>query len=129
MTQREGGPMLTREALVEALIQWNKAWEAHDLDGVIELFHEDILFENWTGGQARGRENLRRLWTPWFTHHGNFRFTGEDTFIDVEQQKVLYRWRLDWPSAEQGYEGLPEQRRGVDLLHFKHGKIIEKLTY
>jgi len=36
---------------------------------------------------------------------------------------------LDSPSFEKGFAGKQEQRRGVDLLHFKDGKIIEKLTY
>ena len=31
--------------------------------------------------------------------------------------------------TEKGYEGKPEKRRGVDVIHFKDGKIIEKLTY
>jgi len=55
--------------------------------------------------------------------------TEEETFIDEAQQKVLYRWQLDWPSLEKGYEGQQETRRGVDVIHFKDGKIISKLTY
>jgi ketosteroid isomerase-like protein len=112
-----------------ALRRWNQAWDAHDLDGVMALFHEEVLFENWTGGKAEGRENLRRAWSGWFTHHGGFRFIEEETFIDESQQKALYRWLLEWPSVEKGFEGRPERRRGVDVLHFKDGKIIRKLTY
>jgi len=55
--------------------------------------------------------------------------TEEETFINETQQKVLYRWQLDWPSLEKGYEGQQETRRGVDVIHFKDGKIISKLTY
>ena len=93
------------------------------------LFHAEILFENWTGGKAEGRENLRRAWADWFASHGGFRFIEEETFIDELQQKVLYRWQLEWPCLEKGYEGKPEKRRGVDVLHFKDGKIFQKLTY
>jgi hypothetical protein len=93
------------------------------------LFHEDVLFENWTGARIRGRDNLEKAWVSWFKNHGGFRFTEEDTFIDEAEQKVLYRWQLEWPSWESGYEGGHEVRRGVDLLHFKDGKIIKKLTY
>jgi len=95
----------------------------------MELFHDDILFENWTGGKAQGKEALRQAWTSWFANHGGFRFTEEETFIDVEQQKALYRWQLEWPSIEKGCEGKSEKRRGVDVMHFKDGKIIRKLTY
>ncbi len=121
--------LLSREEIKEALAIWNRAWDDHDLDGVMELFHDDVIFDNWTGGQANGKENLRKAWASWFENHGGFRFTEEDTYIDEKEQKALYRWQLDWPSFEKGYEGKPETRRGVDVIHFKDGKIIRKLTY
>jgi ketosteroid isomerase-like protein len=121
--------MFTRHGLENALRRWNQAWDDHDLEGVMKLFHDDILFENWTGAKAQGKGALRQVWASWFAHHGGFRFTEEETFIDVEQQKVLYRWQLTWPSIEKGCEGKPEKRRGVDVMHFKDGKIIKKLTY
>jgi ketosteroid isomerase-like protein len=120
---------LTREEIKNALKEWNLAWDNHDLEGVMELFHDDVLFENWTGGKAVGKEALRKAWAPWFANHGGFRFSEEDTFIDEKEQKLLYRWELSWPSLEKGYEGKPEKRRGVDVIHFKDGKIIKKMTY
>ena len=120
---------LTKKEIKDALTRWNRSWDDHDLDGVMALFHDDILFENWTGGKAEGKENLRKAWIPWFENHGGFRFTHEDTFIDEDEQKVLYRWQLDWPSFGKGFEGKPEKRRGVDVIHFQDGKIIQKLTY
>ena len=120
---------LTRDEMSRALRKWNQAWDNHDLNGVMELFHDDVLFENWTGGKAEGKEALRKAWTEWFENHGGFRFTEEETFIDEAEQKALYRWQLDWPSIEKGHEGKHERRRGVDVLHFKDGKIIRKLTY
>jgi hypothetical protein len=93
------------------------------------LFHEEVVFENWTGAKVRGKEALRKAWGPWFANHGNFRFTEEETFIDEKEQKVLYRWLFEWPSMESGYEGNSEKRRGVDVIHFRDGKIINKITY
>ena len=121
--------MLSRADLDKALAKWNQAWKHHDLGGVMQLFHDDVLFENWTGAKARGKKNLLKSWTPWFENDKSFRFTEEDTFIDEMQQKVLYRWQLEWHSLESGLEGKLEKRRGVDVLHFKDGKIIKKLTY
>jgi ketosteroid isomerase-like protein len=120
---------LTKDEIKEALDKWNEAWDAHDLEGVMALFHDEVLFENWTGGKAKGKEALRKAWAPWFGNHGGFRFTPEDTFIDEDEQKVLYRWQLDWPSFEKRFDGKPETRRGVDVIHFQDGKIIQKLTY
>ena len=120
---------LFREEIKSALREWNLAWDNHDLEGVMKLFHEEALFENWTGGRALGKDAIRKAWTPWFANHGEFRFSEEETFIDEQEQKVLFRWQLEWPSAERGFEGKPEKRRGVDVLHFQNGKIIKKLTY
>jgi len=121
--------MLTKEEIKKALKEWNLSWDSHDLEGVLKLMHDEVLFENWTGGKAIGKETLRKAWAPWFTNHGGFRFIEEETFVDEEEQKVLFRWQLVWPSLERGYEGKPEKRRGVDVLHFQDGKIIRKLTY
>ena len=89
--------MLTRDEMSSAFAQWGIAWNEHDLDGVMDLFHDEIYFENWTGGWVRGKENLRQAWTPWFANHGGFKFTDEETFIDEVEQKMLYRWQLDSP--------------------------------
>ena len=120
---------LSREKISKAMAEWELAWNKHDLNGVMELFHEDVLFEHWHGAIVRGKEALHQAWTPWFENHGGFRFTTEDLFVDETEQKVLYRWQLDWPSSEKGYERRPERRRGVDVIHFRDGKIIQKLTY
>jgi len=121
--------MLSRSEIEKLLGDWNRAWDRHDLDGVMQLFHEDIIFENWTGARIKGKARLLAAWAPWFKNHGGFKFTPEDTFIDEPQQKVLYRWRLEWPSLEGGFEGKAETRCGVDIIHFKGDKIIQKLTY
>lgn len=121
--------VLSREELKKAMIEWELAWNRHDIDGVMALFHKDIFFEHWHGANVSGEENLRVAWTPWFKDHGNFKFTTEDLIIDETAQKVLYQWEFNWRSLEKGFEGKHEKRRGVDVVHFKDGKIIKKVTY
>ena len=120
---------LTRKEIEIFWNKWNAAWDHHDLDSIMEFFHDDIYFNNWTGGYVKGKENLRHAWHDWLLNHGNFKFTQEELFIDEQEQKLLYRWKLEWPSIEKGYESEPEKRRGVDVVHFKDGKIIKKFTY
>jgi ketosteroid isomerase-like protein len=121
--------MSRRQKILEALTSWNRAWNRHDLEGVMRLFHEDVVFENWTGARIRGKQKLRQAWSAWFENHGDFRFIEEETFVDPEQQKVLFRWRLEWPSTLPKHSGASEIRRGVDVLHFREGRIVRKLTY
>jgi ketosteroid isomerase-like protein len=118
-----------REEIISAMVDWERCWNEHDIDGVMALFHEDVFFQHWHGGTVQGKQSLYQAWAPWFKNHGGFRFTTEDLFVDEVAQKVLYRWQLDWPSLEKGFEGKPEKRRGVDVIQFQDGKIIQKLTY
>ena len=35
---------LSREEIITALKEWNHAWENHDLEGVMKLYHDDKFF-------------------------------------------------------------------------------------
>ena len=120
---------LSCQEIRQAMALNSAAWDKKDLEGVLELYHDDVYFENWTGGHARGKEALRQAWTPWFTAGGHFTFHRDDMFIDEEAQKMTVTWVLEWSSPEKGYEGRPEKRKGLDVIHFKDGKIFRKLTY
>ena len=120
---------LNRAQISDRLEQWNLAWDLYDFEAVMALFHDEIVFEHWTGARVVGKNALRQAWAPWFEQHGGFRFYPEEIFIDEAAQKALYRWCLDWPSHEKGFENRPEKRHGVDVLHFKDGQIIRKLTF
>jgi ketosteroid isomerase-like protein len=52
--------MLTRKDIEDSLRKWLHAWSKYDLEEVMALFHDDILFDNWTGGRAEGIEALRQ---------------------------------------------------------------------
>ncbi|HXR82920.1 MAG TPA: hypothetical protein VN722_01335, partial [Hanamia sp.] len=59
----------------------------------------------------------------------DFKFSTEDLFIDEQEQKIAFSWKLEWPSLERNYLGKPEIRRGMDILHLENGKIRTKTTY
>lgn len=120
---------LDRGSIKELLESWIGAWDRHDLDGVLDSFSGDIIFENWTGIRVEGKEKLRNAWKGWFDNHQSFRFVTEDIFIDEEEQKALFMWRYEGPSFDARFEKSTETRRGVDVLYFRGGKICRKLTY
>ena len=90
--------------------------------------HQDVRFEHWDGRLLVGRPALRRAWSAWFEGR-DFAFAEEETFIDEQAQKALFRWRLDWSPPLPGRRGAREERRGADVLHFQGGLIAVKLTY
>lgn len=120
---------LAKAEMLRLFEGWLVAWGKHDLDGVMALMHDDVVFENWTGACIAGKRALRRSWTPWFLNHGNFEFAEEDVFVDESEQKLLFRWCLRWPSPDAAFQGATEIRRGVDVLHFVDHKIYKKYTY
>jgi hypothetical protein len=111
------------------LKEWLNAWDEHNLDKVMEVMHDEVIFENWTGTVVSGKEKLRKSWIKWFKNHNGFKFSEEDIFIDEYEQKVLFQWKLEWLSFEKEYQGAKEIRRGVDIIHFLNGKIYRKSSY
>jgi hypothetical protein len=124
-------PVLSQKQIASLLEKWYKAWNRHDLEQVIELFHNDVVFVHWDGKTIVGKNNLERAWRSWFQNHDNFSFTEIETFIDENQQKALFRWILEWtpPKTVNVEDHLREKREGVDVLHFHENEIIKKLTY
>ncbi|SRR6185312_6466512 len=120
---------LSRSEILKHFDAWLKSWNEHDLEGVMQLMHEDVFFENWSGSSVSGKALLKNAWQRWFENHGNFRFSTEDLFIDELEQKIAFSWNLEWPSLEKNYLGQIEIRRGMDILHLENGKIRKKITY
>jgi hypothetical protein len=121
--------LLSKSEILKQIKQWLIAWDQYDLDAVMDIMHEDVIFENWTGEIIHGKNKLHRSWLPWFKNHGNFKFTEEDIFVDDQEQKVLFQWKLEWPSLEEQFKGKKEIRRGVDVIHFFEGKMYRKSSY
>ena len=40
--------MLSRNEIEKLLTDWQEAWDAYDLDGLLEFFHDDVYFEKWS---------------------------------------------------------------------------------
>lgn len=108
---------------------WLIAWNAHDLNGVMDFMHDDIIFNSWSGTIISGKTALIKSWERWFSDHQNFKFILEDIIIDEMEQKMAFSWELNWPSFEKKYLGKLEKRKGVDILLLKEGKIYKKNTY
>lgn len=121
--------LLSRSEILIRFDSWLHSWNTHNLDGVMDFMHEDVLFENWNGSKVCGKLNLHLVWKRWFDNHGNFKFSTEEIFIDQSEQNITFCWQLKWPSPEKQFSNEPEIRRGVDVMHLKDGKIISKITY
>ena len=120
---------MSRSEIHEQFNKWLCAWNEHNLEGVMDFMHEEVLFNSWNGSSVCGKAALKKSWQRWFNNHGNFKFVLEDFFIDEPEQKMMFSWELDWPSSEKNYLDKREKRKGVDILCLKDDKIHIKNTY
>lgn len=79
--------------------QWVDAWNAHDVEAVLEHFHDDVVFTSpvaakvvpETAGVVRGKSELRRYWALALQHVPNLRFVVEGVYLGVDTIVIAYR--------------------------------------
>lgn len=79
--------------------QWVRAWNAHDVESVLEHFHEDVVFTSpvaakllpATEGVVRGKSALRRYWTEALQRIPNLRFVIEGVYQGIDTVVIMYR--------------------------------------
>jgi ketosteroid isomerase-like protein len=87
----------------EFVTSWAQAWNAHDVDGVLAHFHEDVTFTSpvaldvlpETGGVLQGKTALRDYWTRGLRLIPDLHFTIVATFVGVSCMTIQYRNQRD----------------------------------
>ena len=51
---------LLRSEIYERFNKWLDAWNEHDLEGVMEFIHEDVIFNSWNGSSVCGKAILKK---------------------------------------------------------------------
>jgi ketosteroid isomerase-like protein len=106
----------------EVIARFNEAFNRHDVDAVMALMTDDVVFENTSpvpdGERFVGQANVRAFWERFFTDSPNAHFEAEDIVTAGDRSAV--RWRYDWGDGHI---------RGIDLFRVRDGKVAEKLSY
>ena len=108
--------------------RFNAAFNRHDVDEIMALMTEDVVFENTfpspDGERREGQAAVRAAWEELFRAGPQAVFETEEVFAAGDRCVVrwLYRWAADAP-------GQPGHVRGVDLFRVRDGKVAEKLAY
>jgi ketosteroid isomerase-like protein len=114
---------VNRADLVEHVRAFVEAFNRRDLDAVMSFFDERGVYEELTGVRHVGKAAVREAFVPQFRgDYGPIVFAEEDLFVDEAAGKALVSWvcRL---------EGKPGGWRGLDVLCFEDGLVVEKRTY
>ena len=116
---------MNREHLLDLTTRFMNAFNRNDLDTVMSFFAEDAVYDEFNGKRNEGKAAIRAAFTPQFTGaFGDMKFLDEDLFIDTDTGKVMASWR-----CTLAVKGQPTSWRGLDLLHFRGEKLVQKLTY
>jgi ketosteroid isomerase-like protein len=109
------------------LKRFNDAFNRHDVPAMMAMMTEDCVFENTfpspDGERFAGQADVSKFWTDFFAASPQAHIEVEDLFTAGERGAQC--WRYTWVD-EQGTEG---HVRGVDVFHFRDGKIAAKLSY
>jgi hypothetical protein len=98
---------------------WLAAWNAHDLDAVLALFHDDAVFTSplaarvvpESGGVLRGKDALRAYWSAALAQVPEPHF--ELTALHAGVDSLLIGFRMNG-SAER-----------YEILRFRNGVVFE----
>lgn len=115
------------ESAIRVVLDFNAAFNRHDVAGMMQLMSEDCVFENTQpapdGTTYTGKEAVTRFWQEFFRE-------SPQAHIEIEEifgmgYRCVMRWRYEWveASGEKGHV------RGVDIFQLKDGLISEKLSY
>lgn len=115
------------ESSMRIVLEFNEAFNRHDVQGMMKLMSDDCAFENTApspdGTRFGGREAVTRFWQDFFRE-------SPHAHIDIEEifslgARCIMRWNYTWVDAA-GQKG---HVRGVDIFREKDGLISEKLSY
>lgn len=110
-------------AVVEA---FTEAFNAHDLDAVVALTTDDVVFESTSppdGERHEGRDQVRAAFGAVLDHAPNLHFENEETIVCGERATVLWKFVFDSENPDGGHV------RGVDVFTVRDGQVAAKVSY
>ena len=111
--------------LERLVVAFTEAFNREDIDEVMSYFAEDAIYDEFNDIRHEGLAAIRKAFEPQFSGaFGKMRFHTEDMFLDVGTSKAMTRWVLTLEGEDRA-----GAYRGLDLLHFNDGKLVEKHTY
>lgn len=115
------------ETAIRIVLEFNEAFNRHDVAGMMNLMSDDCVFENTSpspdGTVYSGKKAVTQFWQDFFR---------ESAHAHIEIEEIIglglhctMRWRYEWTDAT----GKKGHVRGVDIFQVKEGLISEKLSY
>lgn len=115
------------ESAMRIVLDFNDAFNRHDLTGMMQLMSDDCIFENTypapDGTAYTGKESVAQFWETFFRESPQAHIEIEEIFGLGE--RCIMRWKYTWVETP----GATGHVRGVDIFRVREGFIREKLSY
>jgi predicted SnoaL-like aldol condensation-catalyzing enzyme len=115
------------ESGMRIVLEFNEAFNRHDITGMMKLMTDDCVFENTDpapdGTIYSGKEAVTKFWQEFFRESPNARIDIEEIF--GMGLRCIMRWKYTWGDSA-GQKG---HVRGVDVFKLRENLISEKLSY
>jgi steroid delta-isomerase-like uncharacterized protein len=121
--------------LQAAIDRYNDAWNRHDVDAIVAMHADDMVFENHTAGErAAGpevRDHVARIFAAW----PDIAFTPRRVY--VRDDLVVQEWTATATHTTElrrgdlvaPPSGLRVEWKGLDVIPFEHGRVKRKDVY
>lgn len=116
------------EGPLRTVLEFNEAFNRHDVAGMMKLMSDDCVFENTSpapdGTIYSGKAAVTQFWQDFFRESPQAHIEIEEAF-GLGLNRCVMRWKYSWGDTE-GKDG---HVRGVDIFEVKEGLISQKLSY
>ena len=115
------------ESAIRVVLAFNKAFNRHDVVGIIQLLSDDCIFEDShpapDGTVYTGKEAIAHYLHDFFRQ-------SPQAYIEIEDisgfgHRCVMRWRCEWVDET----GSKQHMHGIDIFHEKNNRICQKLSY
>jgi ketosteroid isomerase-like protein len=110
------------DALERLIERYNEAWNAHDLDAILELHAPGMVFENHTAGERVAGDAVGPHIAEIFSNWPDLSFRGRRLY--AREGLVVSEW-----TASATSDGRRLEWDGVDVIPIRDGKILRKDVY
>jgi steroid delta-isomerase-like uncharacterized protein len=122
-------------ALRQAIERYNEAWNAHDLEAIVQMHAPDMVFANHTAGESAEGEEVRAHIDAIFETWPDIAFATRRLY--VREGLVVQEWTASATHANTMRRGdllaEPTGRRvewdGIDSIPFEGGLVKRKDVY
>ncbi len=115
------------ESATRIVLEFNEAFNRHDVAGMMRLMSADCVFENTDpapdGTVFSGKAAVTQFWQDFFRESPHAHIEIEEIF--GFGMRCVMRWKYEWVDTA----GKKGHVRGVDIFQLKDGVISGKFSY